>query len=59
MKLSSNVFGNSNDEKNVLDKSLLANTQVSKLRKAFGNGSSANLKLSKYQLHNCRNQEDF
>ena len=30
---------------------LLTNTQVSKLRKAFANGSSANIKLSKSQLH--------
>ena len=30
---------------------LLTNTQVSKLRKAFANGSSANIKLSKIQLH--------
>ena len=30
---------------------LLTNTQVSKVRKAFANGSSANVKLSKIQLH--------
>ena len=30
---------------------LLTNTQVSKLRKAFANNSSANIKLSKTQLH--------
>ena len=30
---------------------LLTNTQVSKLRKAFENNSSANIKLSKTQLH--------
>ena len=30
---------------------LLTNTQVSRLRKAFANGSSANIKLSKTQLH--------
>ena len=30
---------------------LLTNAQVSKIRKAFGNGSSANTKLSKTQLH--------
>ena len=29
---------------------LLTNTQVSKLRKDFANGSSANIKLSKVQL---------
>ena len=30
---------------------MLTNTQVSKLRKASANGSSANIKLSKTQLH--------
>ena len=30
---------------------LLTNTQVSRLRTAFANGSSANIKLSKTQLH--------
>ena len=30
---------------------MLTNTQVSKLLKAFANGSSANIKLSKTQLH--------
>ena len=30
---------------------LLTNAQVSKILKAFGNGSSANIKLSKPQLH--------
>ena len=51
MKHSSNVVGNSNDEKNFPHKLLLTNTQVSKLRKAFANNSSANIKLSKTQLH--------
>ena len=30
---------------------LLTNTQVSRLRKAFAKNSSANIKLSKTQLH--------
>ena len=51
MKLSPNVVGDSNDENNFLHKLLLTNTQVSKLRKAFANNSSANIKLSKTQLH--------
>ena len=42
LKLSSNTVGDSNDEINFLYKLLLTNTQVSKLCKAFGNGSSAN-----------------
>ena len=51
MKLSSTVFGDSNDENNFLHKLSLTNTQVSRLCKAFGNNSSANIKLSKTQLH--------
>ena len=51
MKISSNVVGDSNDENNFLHKLLLTNTQVSRLRKAFANSSSANIKLSKTQLH--------
>ena len=34
-----------------LHKLFLTNTQVSKLDEAFTNGSSANMKLSKTQLH--------
>ena len=51
LKLSPNVAGDSNDEKNFRHKLLLTNTQVSRLRKAFANGSSANIKLSKTQLY--------
>ena len=51
MNISSNAVGNCNDENNFLGKFLLINTQVSNLRKAFANGSSANIKLSKTQLH--------
>ena len=47
----SNLDGDSNDENNFPHKLLLTNTQVSKLRKAFANNSSANIKLSKTQLH--------
>ena len=50
LKFSSNVIVDSNDEENILHKFLLTNTQVLKLRKAFANNSSANVKLSKYQL---------
>ena len=48
---SSNVNCDSNDENNFPHKLLLTNTQVSKLCKAFVNGSSANIKLSKTQLY--------
>ena len=51
LKLSSNVVGDSNDEINFLHKLLVTNTPVSKLRKAFANNSSANVKSSKSQLH--------
>ena len=51
LKISSNVVGDSNDENNFPYKLLLTNTQISRLRKAFANGSSTNIKLSKIQLH--------
>ena len=50
MQLSSNTFEDSNNENSIPHKLLLTNTQVSRLRKAFENGSSANLKLWKAQL---------
>ena len=51
LTLPSNVVGDSNDENNFSNKLLLANTQVSKVRNTFANGSAANIKLSKPQLH--------
>ena len=51
LKLSSNVIVNSNDRNNFSNNLLLTNTQVSRLRKAFANNCSANIKLSKIQLH--------
>ena len=39
LNLLSNLIGNSNDETNFLHKLLLTDTQVSKIRKAFANGS--------------------
>ena len=56
---SSNVVGDSNYENSCPHKLLLTNTQVSKLRKAFGNGSSANIKLSKTQLHKIEQSGGF
>ena len=47
VNLSSKLNRNSNDETNFPHKLLLTNTQVSKIRKAFANGSSANIKVSK------------
>ena len=51
MKVSLNVVGDSNDENNFSHKLLLSNTKISRIRKAFANNSSANIKLSKTQLH--------
>ena len=50
LNLLSNLIGNSNDENNFPHKLLLGDTQVSKILKAFANGSSANIKFSKTQL---------
>ena len=44
----------SNNENNFLQKLQLTNTNVSRLCKAFANGSSSNLKLWKTQLHKMR-----
>ena len=43
----SNLIRISDDETDFLHKLLSTNTQVSKIRKAFVNGSSANIKFSK------------
>ena len=51
LKLSSKIVSNSNDENKFPRKLLLTNTQVSKLHKAFANGSSANIKFSNSHLH--------
>ena len=51
LNLSSNAIGHSNDEYNFPHKLSLTNTQVLRLQKAFANNSSANIKLSKTQLH--------
>ena len=45
-----NVADDSNDENNFTHKLLLTNTQVSKISKAFANGSSPNKKLSKNSI---------
>ena len=53
MKISSNVVVNFPHEL------LLTNTQVSKLHKTFANNSSANIKLSKTQLHKIEQWRGF
>ena len=45
------MVGNSNDETNFRHKLLLMNTQVSKILKAFANGSSATIKFSPIQWY--------
>ena len=50
LNLSSNLIGSSNYETNFPNKLLLTNTQVSKIRKAFANGLSANIIFSETQL---------
>ena len=51
LKMLSNVIGDFSAENNTPHKLLLTNIQISKLRKAFESNSSANIKLSKTQLH--------
>ena len=46
LRFSSNLIGSSNDETDFPHKLLLNDTQVSKIRKVFANGSSANIKFS-------------
>ena len=50
LNLSSNLVGYSNDETDFPHKLLLTYTLVSKIRKAFANNSSADIKFSKTQL---------
>ena len=50
-KILSTVVSDPNDENNFLHKLLLTNKKVLRLRKAFANGSSANIKYTKTQLH--------
>ena len=49
----------SNDENNFPDKLILTRTQVSRLCKAFANGLSAKIKLSKAQLHKIERSGEF
>ena len=50
LKLSLNMIGHSNDETNFPYELLLADRQVSSIRKAFANNSSIDIKFSKTQL---------
>ena len=53
------MVGDSNGETNFPHRLLLTNTRVSRLRKTFANNSSANIKLSKTQLHKMRQSGEF
>ena len=59
LKLSLNFAVDSYNKNNLPYKLLLFIAQVSKLCKAFANNSSANTKLSKYQLHKGNGTGDF
>ena len=53
------MVGDSNGETNFPYRLLLTNTRVSRLRKTFANNSSANVKLSKTQLHKMGQSGEF
>ena len=60
MKISSRLVGDYKDENSFPYKLLLTNTQVSKLRKAVVNSSSAIIKnYQKLTCIKCGSQEDF
>ena len=50
LRLSPNMVGESNDKANFPHELLLTDRQVSTIRKAFSNNSSADIKFSKTQL---------
>ena len=50
INLSSNINSDANDQTNFPHKLLLANTQVSKIRKGFANDPTAIIKFSKTQM---------
>ena len=50
IRLSPDVIGESNDQTNFPHELLLTNRQVSRIRKAFANNSSVDIKFSKAQL---------
>ena len=53
------MVDDSNRETNFSHRLLLTNTQVSGFHKAFANNSSANIKLSKTQLHKMGQSGEF
>ena len=59
LNLSSNVFGDPNDETNFPHSLLLTDTQVSRFRKAVASSSLANVKLCKTQRSKMAQLEGF
>ena len=59
LRLSPNMIGDSNDKTNFPHELLLTDRQVSSIRKAFANNSSADIKFSKTQLSNIIQSEGF
>ena len=53
------MVDDSNGETNFPHRLLLTNTRVSRLRKTFANNSTANIKLSKTQLHKMGQSVEF
>ena len=58
-RLSPNMISDSNDKGNFLHELLLTKRQVSSIRKAFANNSSADIKFSKTQLSKMIQSRDF
>ena len=59
LRLSPNIIGDSNDVANFLHELLLTDRQISSIRKAFPNNSSADIKLSKTQLSKMTQSRGF
>ena len=59
LRLSSNMIGESNDKANFPHELLLTDRQISSIRKAFSNNSSANIKFSKTQLSKMIQSGEF
>ena len=57
--LSTNMIGDSNDKANFPHELLLTDRQVSSIRKAFSNNSSAHIKFSKTQLSKLIQSREF
>ena len=59
IRLTPNMIGDSNHETNFPQELLVTDRQVSSIRKAFSNNSSADIKFSKTQLSKMLQSEGF